>query len=597
MYEIEPMRIYKIMNYEISNVVSNHKYSEWEIKHKRPFNKKELYYLIKDTPANLFKVYSAGHSLKPHAFKDPKNSDVNCIVLDFDNLTKTQYDFVKAIVNWKYQFAEMYGDDSAGMKTKRYEHENSNIPLPFNPTIWKFKVFYPTQEGTICTYNDIYKSFLEAVSFFNPFFSMEKVKEIWDLWLKANNNKKKVSNPVFNDWILPDVSYLNSFRTQITYGVNPSQNEKFKVVDAQYLAGRNIFKFNGTTKDDYSGLDWKMENFINEHEHYSNLTNENKNKLSTRFMSSVEKVRNEGLEAYLNYPYNKPMFAKKLKVYSFDDLLVEDSTINSIIWGHIKSKRVLGNPDNALVGIEDIVKAHIFNTIEFCTLKETRIDVDLFLNDIVTIIMTRNGTNIFNVIPKFKKDKLIETVMKAFYNGVKNHNERRLRFKLLRMDAEWIETVRIHLKKYHELKNQGLKEEANDEMGLYISGLNKVMKEHLNEIEETKYPYAYIKKGTKKHLIEEALISRKQFNNEEEWIDWAIRKIDVEDGEIDEDKLKMWFRFWRSEYNKQNNKTVRKSRCSKYDFTGMNKEEIENTIKNLSVSKQMKSNLRRKWLK
>ena len=90
------------MFYEISNVVSNHKYTERERQYNNPFSKTNKktrqVYLVKDNPQYLFKVYSLGHCLRPHPFKDAKNADVNTIVLDFDNLTQLQYDSVKSIV-------------------------------------------------------------------------------------------------------------------------------------------------------------------------------------------------------------------------------------------------------------------------------------------------------------------------------------------------------------------------------------------------------------------------------------------------------------------------------------------------------------------
>ena len=165
------------MYYEISNVVSNHKFTEHERKYKNPFSKTNKdtnqVYLVKDNPQDLFKVYALGHCLRPRPFKDAKDADVNTIVLDFDNLTQLQYDFVKAIV--KGEFKEgICGDDSAGMKTWRKEYEGIDGATPKH---WKFKVFYPT--SCLCVYDEVYNAFLEAVSLFNPLRTIDEVKKVW----------------------------------------------------------------------------------------------------------------------------------------------------------------------------------------------------------------------------------------------------------------------------------------------------------------------------------------------------------------------------------------------------------------------------------
>ena len=65
------------MNYEISNVVFNHKPTNWDITHKNPFHASKKskvgneYYLVADAPQNLFKVFQLGHCIKPHAPSEP----------------------------------------------------------------------------------------------------------------------------------------------------------------------------------------------------------------------------------------------------------------------------------------------------------------------------------------------------------------------------------------------------------------------------------------------------------------------------------------------------------------------------------------------
>ena len=117
------------MKYEISNLVSNHKYTEWEIQHHNPFGnigrgkkkQRRSCYIIDDQPINLFKAYQRGLSMKPHAFNLEQNPEttqcfVNAIILDFDDLTEQECKFVKAVVNGKYNLMpegkQIYGDYS-----------------------------------------------------------------------------------------------------------------------------------------------------------------------------------------------------------------------------------------------------------------------------------------------------------------------------------------------------------------------------------------------------------------------------------------------------------------------------------------------------
>lgn len=180
---------------------------------KYPFKRlKEQVHLVEDTPYNLYLTYKRGFSVKPHPFsKDTlHNAKVNCIVLDFDNLTPLQKEFVDKVVNGIYSFGNIYGDYSAGTKTRLYE--NRDIPNYENPK-WGYKVFYPAD--CLCVWKELNEAFIQAVAFFNPCFSLDEVRTIWRKWLKVNNRKGAdgIGNPIFKDWILPDVAMLNSFRT------------------------------------------------------------------------------------------------------------------------------------------------------------------------------------------------------------------------------------------------------------------------------------------------------------------------------------------------------------------------------------------------
>ena len=254
------------MFYEISNVVFNHKPTEWEITHKNPFHASKKskvgndYYLVEDKPQNLFDVFQRGHCIKPHAPTTPKLAVAQTIILDFDNLTKEQCDFIKSIVDGKYEFKhceceglEMRGDYSAGTKVRL--HENKDIPN-YVPPRWGYKVFYPIHR--VVMKDEIYDAFLEAVAFFNPTFPMDEVRRVFKAWVKCNNNKKrddrlKVTDPIFEGWVLPDVAMLNNFRNQITYGVDVGQREKVKTIGDEAISrySASMSKFPSTSKKDW----------------------------------------------------------------------------------------------------------------------------------------------------------------------------------------------------------------------------------------------------------------------------------------------------------------------------------------------------------
>ena len=124
-------------------------------------------------------------------------------------------------------------------------------------------------------------TFIEAVGFFNPLFSMEEVREIWAKWLVANNKsiyfkhdkvvggvvinregeynpnhpKLTIEDPIFNDWILPDVAMLNSYRTQITYGVKPDLKKDYVVKTFPNNDIYSIAAFPSGDLTDYRGLE------------------------------------------------------------------------------------------------------------------------------------------------------------------------------------------------------------------------------------------------------------------------------------------------------------------------------------------------------
>lgn len=246
---------------------------------------------------------------------------VNCIVLDFDKLTKEQCEFVKK--------RALYGDYSAGMKKRL--HDNEGIE-GWEPDVWKYKVFHPVS-NCLCVYEDIYAKFMEAVKYYNPNKTDEEVERIWRLWKKANNHKGEdgIDNPLFKDWILPDVAMMQSFRTQITYSIDPDSPEKYKVRSDDWMYSHlptaGFSKYNATDKYDYSGLDWKIGDAVKEVP-FKKIGDEHKEGISqiANWIANNCEIQ----ENNFVLPLWKADFARKARRNHFDDLVLGGSKLKRL---------------------------------------------------------------------------------------------------------------------------------------------------------------------------------------------------------------------------------------------------------------------------
>ena len=655
------------MEYEISNTISNHKYDGWEISHKRPFKKGMQCFLVEDKPYALYEVFKRGHCLKPHAFKDAKDAFCNTIILDFDNLTKDQYDFVRSICRGKaYSFANIYGDDSSGMKTKRHEYEMSMQgipnPPPFAPKEWKFKVFYGVDQ-VIVTYDEIYNAFFDAICFFNPLHSKDEVEKVFRLWVMADNQSlyykhegkdkdgvfhkvgDRKSNPRaltiederFKGFILPDVAMLKNFRNQITYGVDVNQVEKFHTLNENDYASSPIRKliftsqFPSTTKDDYRGVDWKVEFDTNSDANETNeppktiKKDEELNKYLALFKRAIEdakkKVEEESFDSRLNFPCSKSEMAKRLGVRHLDDLVMENYPLVSMaMWSRINAKTRNGKVK--IVDLDEIfndlnlVKSQTRNANEYihqCKKigKRTMEKKTLALvKDIVQIYMTKYGVDCFDKLKsKHCKrgnsnatylDKFLVRAARVMKECAHDFNSWRLKQKLLDANLPLEKSYMKYLALYRETKDFKYLKKYNEEK-------ERILKEHRDEIESRGLEYLHIRKGLKKSLLDFASIPPKM--DEDGFVNWAMNEIVHRLG-VGEDEAKH-FRprivKWYIDYRREVNKTwkevgdgiPRKSRSSKWDsqFQNKSKDEIESIIKNEVKSKQERYYLRKKYLR
>lgn len=588
------------MYYEISNVVFNHKLTKWEIEHANPFSKttgrgknkrRQDFFLTKDYPRNLFAVYSSGFCIKPHAFSEDGDMFLNSIVLDFDNLTEIQCEFVKYVVNGKYEFKKMYGDYSSGMKTEMFLNEGIE---GWKPTKWKYKVFYPV-ENCLSTYEDVNEKFIEAVAFFNPTRTMEEVREIWAKWRKANNRKDKISDPIFKDWILPDVQMANNTRNQITYSVDPSQPEKVKQFDDTWLyrhlpvAGSG--KYPTTSKYDYKGLDWKIEESKPEIE---------RKKPIDEAVEECEKI----ILANIHFPYDKfnlPIskagFSRLLHRNHFTDLVVGSSGL-TLLLAKVFKKHSEGT--DLTVKMDDMKKdASLSGKCFARILAEIRRQglttsmKEEALQDSIRAFKEIHGQKVFNVLSKKETNLIVHEMARSFISAWLNYRSWRSIQRLMKVNVN---------PKVIEARNRWRDTKDEYDRGEFYRELNKDIMERLKESQKPEYdcPYDFHRRGFKAEVFSILMNGEIKIETPEDFI--SRMRIDIvpsSDGEYSDDLLRKWYVQYKTMWNREypENPIGRKSKKGKWAelFKGKSQDEINEIIDSLEISKQMKYKLKEQY--
>lgn len=609
------------MKYELANIVFKKKPTDNTMKRKYPFTRhKEMVRLIEDTPINLYKAYKDGRTFKPHPFKKDNlsNARVRSIVLDFDHLTKEQCDFLENICfAHRFHQTPMYGDYSAGTKVRLYE--NRDIPDYVNPK-WGYKVFYPVD--CLCTWEELNNAFLGAVSFFNPQFNMDEVRSVWEKWLKANNNKVKVQNPIFANWILPDVAMLNSFRTQVTYGVRPEQKEDFVVLkDDERMQGKQPC---GGIKD-YSGLEWKHEDAIEDKEPSEEMLKAwNKVLMPHLDIAIEESKQNPESNLRPTIPTSKSMLARRLKRSKFDDLTWDDKA-NAIFNARMYSNEiVIGKArqigmDAARTLTRNLIEMEIQRNINVALSIQDILKnhAGILMTDIIAAIRQRCGLNILTRVDMRKGGKVKNeftdddknAIVKTIVTTSNNYTQFKAKMKIRHIEQE---TKPAHLK----LLGEYTKTKDNALLDAYMKERKEWIADVYKKAAEVKTPYIYRKKGLKKWLIGVACLDLPmeelmeygfeptKLIDEQEWVNWCKETLNQREGDLNDvsdDELARWYRDYRSEYNKKFGileGKVRKQRASKYDkmFKDMTKEQIADYIAKSDLHRQMKKKLREKYL-
>ena len=589
------------MFYEISNVVFNHKPTEWEITHKNPFHASKKskvgndYFLVEDKPQNLFDVFQRGHCIKPHAPSTPKLAVAQTIILDFDNLTKEQCDFIKSIVDGKYEFKhceceglEMRGDYSAGTKVRL--HENEGIPN-YNPPKWGYKVFYPIRR--VVMKDEIYDAFLEAVAFFNPTFPRGEVERVFKAWVKCNNNKKrddrlKVTDPIFEGWVLPDVAMLNNFRNQITYGVDVGQREKVKTIGDETISrySASMSKFPSTSKKDWwQGL-WDA-NEIGEAK-VEQLDAKLKVKVFGMLKTSTS------TQGELHLPTSKPQFAQMLGKDTFNDLVLpyEDvRRLNAARWCDSKNLSI----DLYKMKLDAMTIGKTVARLA-CELKfqdaNSRFSSGVgkwMVEDCIMLFKSIHGMQVFAILDKGQTSAILEEMSRAIVKAISTYKEWRTREKLKRTLSD---------PKVLEAREKWKRTRDGEDGKAYFQLREEDFKKRMSN--PPKMPYAYRRRGLKKEMVRDALNRLEAISTVQDWVAWVKMNLTKRDGVVDDDVIASWYRDYREKWNETHNASriqCKKHKSKWYDlFQGKSLGEIEAYINGLEISKQMKYKLRKQYL-
>ena len=580
------------MFYEISNVVFNHKPTEWEITHKNPFHASKKskvgndYFLVEDKPQNLFDVFQRGHCIKPHAPSTPRLAVAHTIVLDFDNLTKEQCDFVKSIINEAKD--GMCGAYSAGTKVRLHENEGiTNYVLPK----WGYKVFYPIER--VVMKEEIYNAFLEAVAFFNPNFPMDEVKSVFKSWAKCNNNKKrndrlKVTDPIFEGWVLPDVAMLNNFRNQITYGVNVEQIEKIKVIDDMTISrySASMSKFPSTSKKDWPQGLWEA-NEVGEAKS-ERRDDERREKMLKMLKASTS------TQGATHLPTSKPQFAQMVGTTTFNDLVLPFEDLRRLMaacWSKSKNLSVdmyKMKLDATLIGKTVARLAYELYFQDTNEMFKSRI-TQWMVEDCISYFKSIHGMNVFAIFDARQANVVLEVMARSIVKATSTYKDWRTREKL---------KITLSDPKVIEAREKWKRTKDGEDGKAYFQLREEDFKKRMSN--PPKMPYAYRRRGLKKEMVRDALYRLEAISTVQDWVTWVKMNLTKRDGVVNDDVIASWYRDYREKWNETHNAS--KIQCKKhkskwYDlFQGKSLGEIEAYINGLEISKQMKYKLRKQYL-
>ena len=463
------------------------------------------------------------------------------------------------------------------------------------PPKWGYKVFYPIHR--VVMKEEIYDAFLEAVAFFNPTFKMDEVRSVFKSWVKCNNNKKrddmlKVSDPIFNGWILPDVAMLNSFRTQITYGVDVEQKEKIKVID-DWTISRHcgaMSKFPSTSKKDWSQGMWEA-NDLKE----AKSPPQDKAKVD-KIVAMLKPHLNKDEPIHL--PTSRPQFAQMLGKDTFDDLVLPFEDIRHLMaacWSKSKNLSVdmyKMKLDATLIGKTMARLACEFRVQSKVKVANPRSRVEVvkwMVVDCLSFFKSIHGMNIFTILDEKQKNVVLEAMARSIAKAFSTFDEWRTREKL---KATLSNPIVIEARDKWRMTKDGEDGKA------YFKLLEDDIQSRMSN--PPKMPYAYRRRGLKKELIRHALNGNAMLPTVDDWIGWVKMNLTKQDGVVDDDVVGNWYREYRERWNETHDidKINHKHHKSKWSeiFKGKSNDEIEEIIKDIP-SKQTRCRLRKEYLR
>lgn len=598
--------------------------------------------IIEDTAPNYAWAYDNGLCVKGYMFKTEKDVWKRTFVCDFDNLTEEQYNKVIELVK-TCGLKTIQGRQSSGMKIDCYLHEG--IP-DWKPSKWKYKVFFPLDEfynsnGVMSIREEVERAYLDIVWVFNQNEkrTREQSDDVARLWLKANNQSKfykhgkrkglprprhpalTIEDPIFKDWILPDPVEVTNPRHQITYAVLPEQNDPFRYMSDEdwerIFHSHMVARFPTSTKKSFTEIIDLPYDFKDELEKKIGTTGE---KMGEPQPSEVSQLTQAILKALKgkgttpSIPTSRSKMAKMSQKNEWQDLILDvktAATVNRAIytdWEYeydmTKVKPVMNDT------VKFLTRCEI--EYEFGTMGQpTKADVlNKVVNDLPYYVTSIFGETFMTTMDSKKLNPLARSMAKKMLKTYQTFKVWRLEQKTLltmaedpNLNSEWMKarkelSLTMDFKAYYAIKEQLL---------------NKVGTTAV----QRQFPYVYVRRGLKKEMIDNALNEITPMSMEQ-FVEWAMEKVTSQDGLIEEEKVRKWYRDYQAKFNKNQkigtgdemidngligyvlkNGKVRKSSKARDRYAEMFKdktpEEIREIISKMDISRARKSQLRREW--
>lgn len=605
--------------------------------------------IIEDTATNYAWAYDNGLCVKGYMFKTEKDIWKRTFICDFDNLTEAQYNKVIELVK-TCGLETIQGRQSSGMKMDCHQHEG--IP-DWKPSKWKYKVFFPLDEfynsnGVMSIREEVEKAYFDIVWFFNQneTRTREQSDDVARLWLKANNQsiyykhgKRKglprpnppaltIEDPIFKDWILPDPVEVTNPRHQITYAVIPDQNEPYRYMsdeDWQRLFHSPIVaRFPASIKRTFTDIIDLPYDFKDELEKKISKTDEKMGEPTTSEVSQLTQAILNALMKQVkdvvkdndttpSIPTSKSKMAKMAQKNEWQDLILDTKTaarVNGTIYTDWEWKYEM---DKVKEAMNDLVKFLVRCEIEYEVGTTGHPDkglmLDKILHDLPYYIKAIFGATYMNEMEDSKRKALAKSMAKTILTKYQTYRTWRLEQKCLMtiendeiLNSRW-KAARMELSQTADFKAYyAIKEQLLNEVG------NKAL--------ERDFPYIYVRRGLKKEMVEKALNEVTPMSMEK-FVDFTMNKVTSQDGLIEEEKVRKWYRDYQSRFNKNQsigtgdemidncltgyvlkNGKVRKQRKSEYDetFMNMSKDEIREWIEHADIHRQTKARLRMRYL-